>query len=370
MLLKGSLKVTTLPEILHSICISKETGILTLQQFNIKKKIYFEEGDIAFAYSNQRKDSLGDILLRKGVITLEQYLETSNQIRPGVRHGQILLQASYITTQELIAAVHSQIKEIIFSLFEWTEGMFDFEKEEKRLENIKLNITSADLIMAGVKRVSDWSVLEKMIGSIDNVLEDSPEFDLKRGEIQLSEQEVDIMNYARGKSIREVLNYSLLNNYETSRLLAGFITIDLFRIRKHEHFILEPVTDIDADKMKRMIQLFNNIYEYIYDTLKTEAGPMAEKILHNYYEEIRQEERQMLHNIEMNAKGWLDADLLDLNIMNLEQEDKTGYVYSTYLKILSSQLKAARELLGEKKKADLEDDIKKLIERLSGEPHP
>ena len=42
MLLKGSLKVTTLPEILHSICISKETGILTLQQFNVKKKIYFE----------------------------------------------------------------------------------------------------------------------------------------------------------------------------------------------------------------------------------------------------------------------------------------------------------------------------------------
>ncbi|HOT00661.1 MAG TPA: DUF4388 domain-containing protein, partial [Acidobacteriota bacterium] len=101
MLLKGSLKVTTLPEILHSICISKETGILTLQQFNIKKKIYLEEGKIAFAYSNQRKDSLGDILLRNGIITLEQYLETANQIRPGLRHGQILLREGYISTQEL-----------------------------------------------------------------------------------------------------------------------------------------------------------------------------------------------------------------------------------------------------------------------------
>ena len=90
MLLKGSLKVTTLPEILHSICISKETGILTLQQFNIKKKIYFEEGDISFAYSNQRKDSLGDILLRKGVIQfaeLEQYFDA---VLPQAREADII----------------------------------------------------------------------------------------------------------------------------------------------------------------------------------------------------------------------------------------------------------------------------------------
>jgi len=367
MLLKGSLKVTTLPEILHSICISKETCILTLQQFNIKKKIYLEEGKIAFAYSNQRKDSLGDILLRNGIITLEQYLETANQIRPGLRHGQILLREGYISTQELISAVHQQVKEIIFSVFEWVEGMFEFEKEEKQIETIKLNITSADLILAGIKRITDWFFLERMIGSIDNVLEESPEFEQKRQEIQLSDQEVDIMNYARGKSIREVLHYSLLNDFETCRLLAGLITIDLFRIQHHQSFVLEPVLDMEIDKLKRMQALFNQIFESILQTLKTGAGPMAEKILRNYYEEIRQEEKTLLHNVEMNSKGWLDPDLLDLNIMNLSTPHKTDYVYNVYLRILTSQMKAARELLGEAQKNRIEAEIKQLIERLSGD---
>lgn len=364
MLLKGSLKVTTLPEILHSICISKETGILSLLQFNIKKKIFFEEGKIAFAYSSQRKDSLGDILLRNGVITLEQYLTTAAQIRPDVRHGQILLREGIITTQELINAVHTQIKDIIYSLFGWTEGMFEFEKDDKRKENIKLNITSSDLILAGIKRINDWSVLEKMIGNIENILEESPEFEIKLAEIQLTDQELDIVNYSRNRSIREVLNYSLINDYETCRLLAGFLTIDLFRIRKFQHFTLEPVTDIDSDKLKRMIILFNNIFEYIHETMQSNAGPMAQKILHNYYSEIRQEEKTLLHNIDMNHRGWLDADLLDLNLMSLQIPDKTNYLYSLYLKILNSQLKATRELLGEDKRVVLEKDIKRRVEEM------
>lgn len=367
MLLTGSLKVTTLPEILHSICISKETGILKLQQFNIKKKIYFEEGKIAFAYSNQRKDSLGDVLLRNGVVELENYLKTANQIRPGLRHGQILLREGIITTQQLINAVHSQVKDIIFSIFDWMEGTFEFEREEKSKETIKLNITSADLILSGVKKISDWSVLAKMIGEIDNVLESSPDFPSKLAEIQLSDQESDIVNFSHGKSIREIIGYSLLNDFETCRLLAGLVTIDLFRIRKSQYFILEPMPEIDTQRLGRTAVLFNHIFEYIFEVLTAKAGPMAARILKNYYAEIRQEEPTLLRNIEISPKGGLDGDLMDLNIINLEVENKPEYVYHVHLRILGSYLKAARELLGENEKQSFETKIKALVNRLSDE---
>ena len=60
-------------------------------------------------------------------------------------------------------------------------------------------------------------------------------------------------------------------------------------------------------------------------------------------------------------------DLMDLNIMNLDVPDRTDHVYSVYLKILNSHLKATRELLGEDKRATLEADIKNLVSRLSAE---
>jgi len=94
---------------------------------------------------------------------------------------------------------------------------------------------------------------------------------------------------------------------------------------------------------------------------------MAEKILKNYYLEVCHAEKDLLKNIEMKDNGALDVDLLDLNLMNMEIEDKTNYVYQVYLKILSSQLKAARELLGEVEMSHLDDNIKERVERMSEE---
>ena len=367
MILKGSLKVTTLPEILHSICLSRYTGILTLQQYSVRKRVYFEEGKIAFAYSNQLRDSLGDVLLRTGSITLEQYLDTARQIRPGLRHGQILLREKVISANQLIGAVHRQVKDIIFSLFSWSEGSFEFEEVETSPETIKLNITSSDLILAGVKGIADWSILSKMITDISIGLEQSPDFEAKLAEIQLSEQESDIVAYAAGRSIREVLQYSLLNNFETARLLAGFLTIDLFRLVKPRNITLVPATDVDFTRLHRMAGLFSRVFDYIRDELVERVGPMAEAILQGYYNEVRQEEPAVLGGVSMGAAGRLDPDMLDLNVLHLDRSDKTDHVYRVFLRILSGQLKGTRELLGEEGVAQVETGIRRLVDNLAAE---
>lgn len=368
MLLKGNLSSTTLPEILHSICVSRETGLLVLQQFSITKKIYFEEGLITFAYSNQRRDSLGDVLLRNGVVTLEQYLDTAKQIAPGLRHGQILVQQGIITPRELSSALNAQVRDIIFSLFSWTEGMFEFILKEKALESIRLNTASSNLILAGVMTLADWTILEMMIGGIDSVLDSSPDFESKLSELKLSDQERDIARYAPGRPVREVLRYSLMNDFHTCRLLSGFVTIDLLRLRKAHHLVLEPVQENDAGRLVRTMEVFEQIFSMVSRTMTDLVGPLASKVLSGYYHEIRMESGALLQNVDMAPDGTLDTDILELNLLTLRVPDKAAHVYTIFSRILDSQLKAVRELAGEEATRALEERIKVSVSRLTRRP--
>ncbi len=362
MLLQGSLRVTTLPEILHSICVSHESGILTLQLFNVKKRILFESGNIVFAYSNQKRDSLGEVLFRKGTISLDQYQDTADKIRPGLRHGQILLQSGLINTQQLIEAVHHQIKEIIFSVFAWSEGNFLFEHFVGPKETIKLNISSTALIIEGVLQINDWAVLSKMLGDMETVLDASPEFGIRMLEIELPDREMDILNYAQGNNFRDILQYSLLTNFETSRLLAAFITADLLRVRKSQHFILEAVDALDAERVTRALCIFNVLFSHIHQVLSREAGAITDTILRNYYQEVRQREQSILHNVELSPDGQLDMDLVELNLMALDTPRKARHVGGILMDILHLFTKTARELLGETRVLALEEELKNLIE--------
>jgi hypothetical protein len=71
--MKGRLKDFRLADTLIGLQRSQKTGILTVESGNIVKKIYIKNGDMIFSASNQEEDRLGDVLLKEGRITLEQY---------------------------------------------------------------------------------------------------------------------------------------------------------------------------------------------------------------------------------------------------------------------------------------------------------
>ncbi len=364
MIYKGSLKITTLPEILHSICMSEATGMLVLQLYNIKKKIYFEDGKILFAYSNLKRDSLGDVLLREGIITLEQYVETSKKVVAGLRHGQILLREKIIDLKELIQAVQKQVQSIIFSVFDWSEGSFEFIKSEKRKESIKLNITSSNLIFSGVKRIEDWQVLEKVIGSLDNVIVKAPNFNNKIGEIKVSPEETDILSFSNGKKVREILRKSLLKNFDTARILAGFITIDVLRSVKQETYKLSMLTG-DFSEVSFAVKLFNSIFEELFLYLSKRIGTISGNILVRYFNEVEAEYPEVFKNISPGVSGKINEDIFKLNFVNGNKNEKV--FIEALFSLLTSYFRAIEESLGRKERELFEDKIKKKINKMFSE---
>ncbi|MEO6057169.1 MAG: DUF4388 domain-containing protein, partial [Gemmatimonadales bacterium] len=71
MAIKGSLKEASLPDVVQLLFLGRRTGCLALADRHNFGTIYFDDGRIVYAAIVNRRDRLGDILLRSGRITQE-----------------------------------------------------------------------------------------------------------------------------------------------------------------------------------------------------------------------------------------------------------------------------------------------------------
>src|SRR3954470_1964814 len=72
MAIRGSLKEASLPDVLQLLSMGKKTGCLSVTHRNNFGYIYFDKGRICYASIVNRRDRLGDILVKNGVISAEQ----------------------------------------------------------------------------------------------------------------------------------------------------------------------------------------------------------------------------------------------------------------------------------------------------------
>src|SRR5256712_10517767 len=72
MAIKGSLKEASLPDELQLLALGQKTGCLSIADRSNFGYIYFDKGRICYASIVNRRDRLGDILVKHAKITEEQ----------------------------------------------------------------------------------------------------------------------------------------------------------------------------------------------------------------------------------------------------------------------------------------------------------
>ena len=170
MAIKGSLKEASLPDVIQLLFLGRRTGCLALADRHNFGTIYFDEGQIVYAAIVNRRDRLGDILMRSGRITAEQLREAVDR-QQGDRDqklGEILVQLGFLPREELERYIRVQIEEAVYYLFTWTSGTFNFEAGVRpEREDFLVRINPEYLLLEGARRVDEWSLIEKKIPSFD-----------------------------------------------------------------------------------------------------------------------------------------------------------------------------------------------------------
>ena len=94
MAIKGSLNEASLPDVLQLLAMGKKSGCLSVTHRQNFGYIYFDKGRICYASIVNRRDRLGDILVKNGLITqaqLDQCVAVQNRQRDK-RLGEILVE--------------------------------------------------------------------------------------------------------------------------------------------------------------------------------------------------------------------------------------------------------------------------------------
>jgi len=219
--LRGNLREKHFPELLLEISELKGTGVLHVRQREVERQIFFQEGWITFARSNDSDDRLGSLLLRHNRITYRQYQEAAAKVTTGKRLGTVLVLDGYITPTELNQGVIDQIREILFSMFAWTDGEFEFQAGPLPTEEvIALEMSTPDLILAGLERIRRWSWISKGSISLDAVIRKRDGWSRivrKMNPGPEAQALIDLLD--RPRTLEEILQISPFGNFDTCRLV-------------------------------------------------------------------------------------------------------------------------------------------------------
>lgn len=160
---RGGLREQGFSDLLSHLHSKKATGTLIVKGPSFTKKVYLKKGIVIFASSSLNEERLGEMLIKAGMITKEQYdISVDILKRTGKKQGAILVELGILTPRQLFEGLKFQVKEIIYSIFSFKEAEYEFlegELPEDEIIGLRINIT--DLINEGSKRASEKVTLDE-----------------------------------------------------------------------------------------------------------------------------------------------------------------------------------------------------------------
>ncbi|MEW6325184.1 MAG: DUF4388 domain-containing protein, partial [Nitrospirota bacterium] len=230
----GRLSETKLPTLLRSLQRAGATGVLTLTRNDQTKSVYFSNGDMIFAASQYEDDRLGEMLLKWGKITFAQY-ETSVRLlrETGKRQGMILVEQGVLTPKDLYQAVTAQVKEIILSAFTWLDGHYRFEPSPLKTDDIfALRMSSGSLIYEGIRRITDFTRLIRLLPPLDAVLAMTADPRDLFQPISVTQAEREFLLLVDGeRTIRELLNDAMLPALPAVQMIYFLLATGIVQIK-------------------------------------------------------------------------------------------------------------------------------------------
>ncbi len=278
MALEGTLRDFSFADILQLISLQRKTGVLTLKNEGDVVTLSFLEGKIVAASSlNQHpQDRLGLILLKRGALD-EATLETAlrRQEETLQRLGRILIDYGLVSQDEVRAALEQQILQIVYQVFRWTDGEYQFSQETDvdYDRDLLVPMVVDSIIMEGARMTDEWPFVEKRIPDREvvfrkvdpglklEVVADKDEDDLDmlgftfsevpeeaapemtRGKTQVSTRQKEIYELVSGRdSVNELVLQSPYLEFETCKALAELLDNGLIRESTPEELVRELST--------------------------------------------------------------------------------------------------------------------------------
>jgi hypothetical protein len=268
MALKGNLRDFTITQLLNLINLARKTGTLFIEGPAEQVTVSFREGKLAYAQATNQDNSLVYVLYKAKKLSAAQ--QRALKARAGHMSdkelGLLLINANYLSQQEVILSLQSYFVEIVNQLFTWAEGLFRFETNLLPPDDkITLKISLENVIIDGSRRLKEWEQLQDEIPSLDMALKFAERPGVNIRNFNLSAKEWQVVSYINPKnSIKQIAKTNHLSDMEIRRIIYGLLQAGLVEIIRPQETSQRPtparqipspvpVTQAEQQKQKSLI---------------------------------------------------------------------------------------------------------------------
>jgi hypothetical protein len=341
--LRGSLARLALPDLLHELDVAGATGILSLTSGGARKALYFKAGRVVFGASNLPSDRLGEVLLREGKITPDQNETSIRALAQGRRQGRVLVEMGALSPDELWWAVQTQVREIVFSVFQWDEGQFHFEESVlPEREKITVDLDVNALVLEGVRRMDLAGAMRRRHPDGYLVVERAG----TPPEGLLHPWEQHVLSLVDGeRSVVELCHESEAGEGQTLKALYAFLCTGIVRARGRKVRALDQ-DFVPEDSALDLLDSFNRMYRHVFAYMVKEVGPIAENVLAKYLNTVRDSRPAVLEGVPLRKDGSLDEAAVERNLGRLAEDARRPALVDALNELLYAELLAVKRTLG------------------------
>lgn len=301
--LKGNFEASFLASILQLLCNDKKTGVLRLSNDQNDVKIFIKEGVVLYAMGSQKESRLGYLLKSKGIISEKQLGKCLALAREGNQAlGKILVKNGYISTKILKKIIQKQVKELIFSLFLWDKGYFEYNDAKINLKGFLVTpIDIMTIVLEATRRIDEMSILRKEITSEKLILKISEKVQYKE-QTKFNAIEWRFLSLIDGKrTVRGLISASGYDDFTVYKVLYSLISFGFIEKAGTAH----SDTDERGADYGAIIKAYHAILCCIHENLEEELGTWPFTFIDELRTEMNSQPRESIGVLHEKAlKKW------------------------------------------------------------------
>jgi predicted transcriptional regulator len=312
MALKGNIETFYLSSIFQLLAGDKKSGILTIADKGRIVRIYIKNGNIVYAVGTQKEVRLGYLLRTKGIISADE-LQTSLTLakQRKERLGKILVEKGYISVETLKKFIHQQVRDILYDLFLWKRGDFEYVDQEIDLdEEFLTELNHMEVILEGTRRVDEWEILRKNIPNPQVVFKINKNVEEKKASVNLTANEWRIISLVDGKrTVQEIVADSGQDEFVVYRMINSLISSGL--IEKSE--VVGVASIGDKNEARTIIRIYHQVLVDMLELMEKAVGKSAFSLMEEAKAQVPADCSELLHSYNCqkdassNIKLMLDA---------------------------------------------------------------
>ena len=329
MALSGNFETFDLNSIFQLLSDDQKTGVLKVRNEDKEIRIYMKDGEIIYATGSHKKDRLGKVLIEQDIISPQRLKDTIQQ----------------------------QIEFLIFNLFLWNQGEFEYEDAALNTKGMivaRINVVS--LLFEASRKIDEIAVLKKQIPSDMLVYRLTGKISGKdNDQVTLTAAELRIMGLVDGhRSLRQVIRDGGFDEYSGYKTVYSLLSSGLIEQKTDEPAMASAKQHEKEQKQKSrdyaaIITVYHGILQILFRNIEGELGNEALVIFDQSKQVSACQPYYIFRNLQPNHS-------VDINVRKISQElnvipnyqDACQVLIKSFNEFLLNILSKVHDLLGPK----------------------